>query len=86
MCEHENFVANVQVHRVTDEGKIQVIGFNADIRIECLECGKQFEFVGVEPGVSPFGPKCSIDSTELRVPIKPATGQLAFESHNVKLN
>lgn len=86
MCTHENFVANVKVNRLTEEDEVTIKGFSADIVIQCHECGQAFEFVGVEPGLSPFGPRCSIDSTQLRAPIKPATGQLAFESEHVKLN
>lgn len=86
MCNHENFRADVQVHRITEDDKITIRGFSANICIKCHDCGKEFEFIGVEPGVSPFGPRVSIDSTELRVPIKPATGQLAFESEHVKMN
>lgn len=81
-----NFVANVKVNRITDEGMVNVMAYSADVTVQCAECGMSFEFVGVDAGVSPFHPTCSIDSTQLRVPIKPATGQLHFESAKNKLN
>ncbi len=84
ICTHQDFKANVNVCRRTDNDEITVIGFSADIRIKCNECGQDFEFIGVEPGSSPFGPKCSMDSMELRIPIKPSTGQLAFENTSYK--
>ncbi len=86
MCEHEDFIANVNVHRLTSEDKLKVVGFNADIKVKCAGCGQAFEFIGIEAGVSPFEPRVSIDSTQLRAPIKPSTGQLVFESSNSKLN
>ena len=79
-CAHEEFIANVKVNRLTNEGKMAVIAFSADIAINCKVCGHAFEFIGVEPGVSPFHPTISIDSKELRAPIKPATGQIVFEA------
>lgn len=86
MCEHKNFVANVNVHRLVSENKTTVVGINADITIKCSDCGQPFEFIGVPAGLSPFHPMVSADSTELRAPIKAATGQLAFEAQNHKLN
>ena len=86
MCEHKKFSCNARIGRLTDsEESTEITGFRADIKIHCTECGQAFEFVGLEAGYSPIAPTVSIDSTELRIPIKPNTGQLIFES-NSKLN
>jgi len=85
-CQHTNFEANVSVNRLTENDEITVTGFSADLRIKCIECGSDFEFIGVEAGLSPFYPMCSVDSTELRIPIKPSTGQLVFDGNKSKLN
>ncbi len=86
MCNHEIFESVVSVTRLTDhENSVVVNGFCADIKIRCRQCEQDFEFVGVSGGSSPFEPRVSIDSTELRIPINPSTGQLIFEP-NSKLN
>lgn len=86
MCSHEQFEADVRVGRLTkDDDESVITGYAADIRIKCSQCGQQFAFVGVPAGYSPFEPKVSVDSTELRIPITPSTGQVVFEaktSHN----
>ncbi len=86
MCNHENFSSIVNVTRLLQNDLVTVSGFNADFLIKCTDCGTDFEFIGVEPGYSPFYPRISIDSKELRCPIKPTTGQLVFQSEDVKLN
>lgn len=80
MCDHNNFVANVNIGRLTEDDKLTIKGFCADLTIFCKECGQDFEFIGVESGISSFGVMCSIDRRELRIPIKPSTGQIVFES------
>jgi len=80
MCEHKDFRGDIKVARLTSEGSTAITGFFADIRINCAECGQPFEFVGIPGGFSFYEPRLSVDSTELRAPIKPATGQLIIES------
>lgn len=65
-CQHEDFVACVDVNRLTDTGK-----YIADIRIKCKQCDESFRFIGVPAGLLFDRPACSIDSIELRVPIEP---------------
>lgn len=72
-CEHMNFLAAVNVGRLSeDEGGV-VTGFTADIRIKCAACGLPFRFVGLAAGNHHSEPRVSIDGTELRAPIEPAT-------------
>ena len=65
-CPHEQFNAIVAVARFEDSK-----GFMADIRIQCAQCGAQFEFLGLEPGVDNQGARVSIDGKEARIAITP---------------
>ena len=64
-CQHEQFDANVAVNRMEDTAKIIV-----DVRIHCVQCGEPFRFLGVRAGIAWTHPTCSIDETELHVPIE----------------
>ncbi|KKL56595.1 hypothetical protein LCGC14_2243860 [marine sediment metagenome] len=66
MCEHKDFKAKVIVARFKDTG-----GFMAEIRINCQDCGKPFQFLGLEPGVDTCGATVSIDGFEARIAIAP---------------
>ena len=71
-CSHENFAATVNVNRLTkSDDDATVIAHQADIRINCAECGLPFEFVGVDAGMLPNKPMASVDAQELRAPIRP---------------
>jgi hypothetical protein len=71
-CVHMNFRANVNVGRLSaSETDDTIVGFTADVNIECAECGLPFEFVGLPMGSSPQQPMCSVDGLEARMPIKP---------------
>lgn len=73
-CPHENFAANVEVNRLTaSDDDPTVIGYTADIRVECAQCGEKFRWIGVPAGMSPVHPAVSVDETELRAPIRPAS-------------
>lgn len=65
-CAHEQFGAEVDVHRLEDSGK-----FIADVRVKCVQCGEPFRFIGLSAGISFDQPTVSIDETELRAPIEP---------------
>lgn len=66
-CRHMSFAAKVQVARLEDVGR-----FMAEIRINCAECGKPFEFQGLQPGVDTGGARCSVDQQEALIAIAPA--------------
>lgn len=66
-CKHMSFAAKVQVARLEDVGR-----FLAEIRINCAECGKAFEFQGLQPGVDTGGAMCSVDQQEAVIAITPA--------------
>lgn len=65
-CAHEDFRAEVDVHRMEDTG-----AFMADVRIRCAQCDLPFRFVGLRAGVDFERPMVSIDETELHAPIEP---------------
>lgn len=65
-CAHEQFGAEVDVHRLEDSGK-----FIADVRVKCVQCDEPFRFVGLTAGISFDQPTVSIDETELHAPIEP---------------
>lgn len=68
VCAHNVFAATVDVARLED-----TMGFYADIRITCEDCGTPFTFVGVECGWSMGKPMVNVVGTELRCPVAPLT-------------
>jgi hypothetical protein len=72
-CAHEDFHANVNVVRLTDDAGV-VIGFTAEVRIDCLGCGP-FEFTGLPIGMLPTEPTASVDGQEGRFPVQPADAE-----------
>jgi hypothetical protein len=78
-CPHENFAANVDVNRLTaSDDDPTVIGFSADIRVECADCGERMRWSGVQAGLKPDRPMCSVDEFELRAPLRPASADRDF--------
>lgn len=65
-----NFDATVRVARIEDIGR-----FVAEVRIRCLECGKPFQFVGLNSGFNYDGPTVSLDGLEANLPICPEGAQ-----------
>lgn len=66
-CEHEDFSAHVAVTRIEDRPNC----YQADVRIECSQCGEKFRFLGLRHGLSFTQPMLSADGLELRAPIEP---------------
>lgn len=68
-----NFSANVAVSRVLDDADpAKVKYFHADIRVKCADCGKPFEWVGLEKcGLSAYEPMVDVTAQELRAPLTP---------------
>lgn len=77
-CPHNDFEARVEVNRLTSNDNGPVTGYAADIRIQCLHCREPFRFIGVPAGLRPDRPMCSVDETELRAPIRPASSDPDF--------
>jgi hypothetical protein len=63
-CKHEQFSAQVDVNRLEDSGR-----FCADVRIQCVQCGTPFRFLGLPAGTDLNGASVSVDGTEARLAI-----------------
>ena len=78
-CDHINFEALVIVNRIQrSDDDPTVVGYNADITVACAGCGEPFRWTGVAAGMSPGRPMCSVDGTELRAPLRPASSDPDF--------
>ena len=78
-CPHEDFSAVVEVSRITaSEDDSTVSGYCASITVTCAQCGEPFRWAGVQAGLSPQRPMCSVDETELRAPLRPASADPDF--------
>jgi hypothetical protein len=75
-CEHMNFEATVGVYRLTDgrdgaPDPARVTGYMADVRVQCTECKRPFQFLGLEPGIDLQGARVSIDGLEAHMALCP---------------
>lgn len=78
-CPHHDFAAKIDVHRITrDDDDPTVVGYYAEITVTCDGCGEPFRWTGVPAGLSPAHPMCSVDETELRAPLRPASADPDF--------
>jgi hypothetical protein len=77
-CPHEDFNVYTEINRLADVEGGPVTAFAADIRIDCANCGEPFRWIGVPAGLSPGHPMVSVDETELRAPIRPASSDPDF--------
>jgi hypothetical protein len=72
-CDHPDFVARVDVNRLSDTEDGPIVGYSADVTIRCTACDEPFVFIGVPFGVSPTHPTVAIGGKELRCPVRPAS-------------
>lgn len=72
-CQHENFIAGVQVARLFHDDGGPVTGYTAEVTIRCRGCGLPFRFIGLAAGNHYAEPRVSVDGLELRAPLEPAT-------------
>lgn len=77
-CEHENFIAEVDVNRLTKDDGGPVAGFSADVRIRCADCQEPFVFRGATVGLLPTKPCMSADALELHAPVLPQSADPNF--------
>ncbi len=74
-CKHLIFEAIVDVNRLyDDESEVNTVEpdhYNADVKIKCCDCGMDFRFLGLLPGVNLNGATVSVDQLEARLAIKP---------------
>jgi hypothetical protein len=77
-CPHEDFAASVEVNRLNNGEGGPVGAYSADIRAWCADCGEPIRWIGVPAGLMPDRPTCSVDETELHVPLRPASADPDF--------
>ncbi|MFI8535391.1 hypothetical protein ACIGMX_34740 [Streptomyces aquilus] len=78
-CPHENFDAYVEVNRLAaSDDDPTIVGYAADIKVNCRDCDEPFRWIGVPAGLSPRQPMCSVDETELHAPLRPASADPDF--------
>jgi hypothetical protein len=64
-CQHEKYGARVKLAEIT--GKSERL---AEIQLYCSQCGGAFRFIGVEMGMGLDTIHCSLDRTQLRIPLE----------------
>lgn len=77
-CPHEDFVANVAVNRLCSVEAGPVDAYSADVTVRCADCDEPFRWIGVPAGLMPSRPMVSVDETELRAPLRPASSDPDF--------
>jgi len=78
-CPHEHFEAYVEINRVlADENDTGPAYFMADITVECAGCSEPFRWSGVQAGMIPSRPMCSVDEKTLHAPLRPASADPDF--------
>lgn len=75
-CAHEDFMATVDVGRLSNEEGGPINGYTFEARIKCTQCNLPFRFIGLPAGNHFAEPRVNIDGTELRAPIEPAEHQV----------
>lgn len=78
-CPHEDFEARVEVSRLTvSDDDPAVIGYSADVTVNCAQCGERFRWIGAPAGLRPDKPMCSADEYTLSAPLRPASSDPDF--------
>jgi hypothetical protein len=70
-CTHVNFSATVGVCRLTETKGGPVTGYVAEVRVNCADCGKPFQFLGLDPGLDTQGARVSLDGLEASLALVP---------------
>lgn len=82
-CQHTAFSLTSKVASLEDIGR-----FMLEVKVNCTECGKAFQFLGLNPGLNLSGASCDLDGLEGRFAICPAGSQpnpfqkMAHGGHN----
>lgn len=76
-CLHLDFEANVVVNRIAEDGQVPT-AYVADITVCCAVCREPFRWTGLIAGLSYNHPMVSVDETELRAPLRPASSDPDF--------
>jgi hypothetical protein len=71
LCQHEDFECHAAIGRLSLVDGGPITHYCADIKVNCRQCGKPFEFVGLPLGTSAYRPAVSMDGLELHAPLMP---------------
>ncbi len=74
-CQHQKFQCDARIGRLSDTDDGPITGYTANIKVTCSDCGLPFRFIGIAAGNHYAEPRVSLDGTELRAPLEPATHQ-----------
>lgn len=85
-CAHEDFAVFADVARLTKVEGGPVTGYSADLKIECVQCGERFVFIGLPPGINPRGATGSMDGVEARLPIRPSSAPEGWGEDNLSVS
>ena len=79
-CPHEDFQALVDVARIAkSDDDPTIVGYSAEIRVHCANCDEPFRWTGpYEVGMVADRPTVDASGTELRAPLRPASGDDDF--------
>lgn len=70
-CQHEDFMCNCTVNRLSDKEGEPPNRFILELRVECSECKLPFRFIGLPAGLDLNGAAVSVDAQEARLAIAP---------------
>lgn len=65
-CKHLNFDVQPTVARMEDTG-----AFMLELKCHCTDCGKPFQFLGLQAGLDMQGARCSLDGLQAMLAIAP---------------
>lgn len=67
-CDHLEFTARVGVGRVTDDhDPAKLLRLTVEVMVECSDCGRSLQFVGLPEGIDTHAPTMSVDGLEARL-------------------
>ena len=67
-----NFKCSANIARLSHVEGGPITGYDAEIHINCVDCGLPFRFMGLAAGSHFAEPRVSVDGTELRAPLERA--------------
>lgn len=70
-CEHMNFRVTANIGRLTDHEGGPVTAFLCEMKVNCSECGKAMQFMGLPLGVDLRSACVSPDGMEARLALMP---------------
>ena len=79
-CEHPDFMAQVEVNRLSVEEGGPLSGYSASVRVWCVHCNEPFVFhgYGLPVGIRPDRPTLSATGEEVHLPLRPQSSDPAF--------